>query len=164
MGVIDPIPGTIASSSSFGIPTADEIQQYLEAGWTDWSSTFAWTASTTNPTLGTGSSVTALWRYKNAFEVQAYVYVQMGTTYNKGSGNYLFTVPVPAAFATRGAVSLLRFNDSGSATRWFGLLFADTTHLVAESLATGSIFNSGNLASILFATNNFGFCINYPTV
>lgn len=64
-----------------------------KGGWTTYSS--AWTAVTTNPTLGNGTIVS---QYRTLGRVVDFeVIVTFGSTTSAGSGNYYLTIPLAAA-------------------------------------------------------------------
>jgi len=87
--------------------------------WQDW--TPVWTASTTNPSLGDG---TLTGRYCSIGRVCFLnIHVNMGSTTTYGSGEWFFSVPIPAASAIE--VFPVKIYDAGTA--WFNIVgkFAD---------------------------------------
>ena len=84
---------------------ASEVKLTESVGWTDYVP--AWTASTTNPTLGNG---TIVGRYKQRGKVVHFqIWINGGTTTNWGSGSYTFGLPVNCKTGVAGAGSVNLF-------------------------------------------------------
>jgi hypothetical protein len=67
----------------------------ISPGWTTY--TPALTATTTNPTLGSGSTATGRYTVRGD-TVEAECYLAFGSGMNAGSGNYLVSLPVTANY------------------------------------------------------------------
>jgi len=96
----------------------------IGAAWELW--TPALTASTTNPTLGTGSGAGGLYG-----RVQKLVYgtgsMQFGTTgVNPGNGFYYISLPVTAKNSGQ-LVGTFQIFDASAGASYFGFLLSDTT-------------------------------------
>jgi hypothetical protein len=93
----------------------------------------AWTASTTNPTIGNG---TLAGRYnKDGKAIDAFVELVIGSTTSAGTGNYAFAMPFQAAagMAYTGAVWLFRN----------GVTFRTGTALITSGATTALIYFDG---------------------
>jgi len=105
------------------ILTAATMNQ-IGAAFETWSP--ALTASTTNPTLGTGSSQTGRYGRVNKF-VYGVGQIQFGTSgVNAGSGVYYFSIPVTAQASGVVCGTWQAFDSSASAV-YLGSLVMDTT-------------------------------------
>jgi len=135
--------------------------QLLPSGdWTDYSGTFAWTASTTNPTIGNGTIV-ARWSYNHAHEVTVNVKIACGSTSTKGTGNYSFSLPVAATAAdAKGATGSMWINDSGSAVRPSVVIANTTTTVQAYFGSNGNQLASTTLLGT-FTTTSLSFSFTY---
>lgn len=108
--------------------------QLLHSGWTSYTPLL--TASTTNPTLGTGSLATgayALWG-----DAVYYLFrFRFGTGAAAGSGTYRVSLPVAAVSSDRADVGLLgtcELGDDSAGNRYRRApAMLDTTHLVLQS-------------------------------
>jgi hypothetical protein len=69
----------------------------ISPGWTTYTPTL--TASTTNPTLGSGSTATGRYTVRGD-TVEAECYLAFGSGMNAGSGIYLVSLPVTANYFT----------------------------------------------------------------
>lgn len=87
--VTSPAGGATVSTSSFGIPVANNLALIGGAMGTY---TPAWTASTTNPVLNNG---TIVGRFKQVDKMVDFtIDLTIGSTTTVGSGQYLFSLPV----------------------------------------------------------------------
>lgn len=72
----------------------DSINALVAPGWTDWSSSYVITGTTTSPTLG-NSTVSAFYRYSSSSDVIDYKSrIIIGSTFSAGSGQYSWNLPV----------------------------------------------------------------------
>jgi len=99
---------------TWGTPTVDIVHAGATV-WTDYTPT--WTATTTNPTLG---STTCTGRFKkldtNTGLVNINVAITTGGAWNAGSGSYIFSLPAGwTTHATRIQVGAAHILDSGTA-------------------------------------------------
>jgi hypothetical protein len=85
-------------------PTAAELKQITDQvdsltspGWTDYSSTFAWTSSGTAPALGNGTKIAEYRRSASSDLVEVIIKLTFGTTSTYGTGVFFFSLPVTAA-------------------------------------------------------------------
>jgi hypothetical protein len=99
----------------------------IGAAWETWTPTL--TASTTNPTLGTGSTATGRYGRVNKI-VHGNAQIQFGTAgVAAGSGNYFVSLPVTAQ--ANGVIGgTWQAYDSSTLTVYFGSLVLDTTSRV----------------------------------
>jgi hypothetical protein len=116
--------------------------------WIDYGPTgtnaFAWTATTTNPTIA-NATVVARYMYLNKHTVEVAISVKPAAGDTKGSGSYTFTLPVTARDAVAGgAVGSTWINDSGVAFRTGSVVAADSTHM--------SLWLNGAVAQVGSAT------------
>jgi len=124
---------------SAGQMSTAAIMNSIGAAWETW--TPALTASTTNPTLGTGSSATG--RYGR---IQKTVYGQGQITFgtsgtNNGAGFYFVSIPITAQ-AAGSICGTYQAYDNSTATIDQGLLIMDTTSRMAlyRNGTPGSVF------------------------
>jgi hypothetical protein len=118
-------------------PTA--AQFFDQEDWTDYSSTFTLTASTTSPTKG-NSIYLAEWLKVGKKGIHVRIRIDIGSTFSAGSGNYRFSLPTTASTnASTSTVGSVWINDSGTALR-MGVVTLDsiTTYATAwyQSAAT----------------------------
>lgn len=74
-----------------------QIEQLTDPGWTDYSSTLAWTASGTAPAFGNAVKV-AQWRRPTDCDlIHVQGKVTYGTTSTYGTGTHFYNLPVAAA-------------------------------------------------------------------
>lgn len=142
-------------------PTASGDMSGFGPAWTSW--TMAWTAATTNPTIGNG---TITGRYIQLGKlVVATARISQGTTTSFGSGAYSFSLPV----ASQSTNSFLRgqpvggYNDLGAGNYALTPLFVEA-QLTASSFrvkAAGTISVFGASDMVATATNEFVFTITY---
>lgn len=109
--------------------------------WTDYSSTFVVTASSTNPTKGT-STYTGEYLYIAKRLIVVQFSVAWGTGFSAGSGEYRFLMPVAASTrATARAVGNGDIVDSGTGLLGgWDLDFVDSTHVRMNRGTTSSNF------------------------
>ena len=100
----------------------------LSSAWTDYSSTFTLTASTSNPTKG-NSTYDA--RYRQVGKtVDVDIAITVGSTFSAGSGTYYFSLPVAMRDLKHGTGSCYIL-DSGSQDKPGGIPFGDTVNRLA---------------------------------
>ena len=123
------VPATLPAGH---VVTPTEFQGVLDpllvltSAWTDYSSTFTITASTTNPTKG-NSTYNAKY-LKIGRTVLVCITVTIGSTFSRGSGYYGFSVPYAPVIGWSGVVG--HVVDSGTAERGpMGGRFAGATIL-----------------------------------
>lgn len=111
--------------------------------WTDYSSSFVLTATTTNPTKG-GSTYTA--RYVQIGQTIIYQFrILIGAGFAVGSGNYRISLPVAAqASAPSIARGTAFLNDAATASRLGILRVATSTYLQVEFLNGASVVLLGD--------------------
>lgn len=130
------LPSFAAASKVRGrdLQTLADALAALTGPWTDFSSSFTITASTTAPTKGAGTVYTA--RYNRAAKIVDYEFeITIGAGFSAGSGGYRFLLPVAAQTAPGMCVGLLRVFDSGTAYYLASLTLQDSTHV--EAILTG---------------------------
>ena len=126
-----------AGLSSGQVLTAATMNS-IGAAWETW--TPALTASTTNPTLGTGSSQTGRYGRINKIVV-GQGQVSFGTA-GVAAGNGFYFVSAPVNFLTIGAiVGTWQGFDSSASASYFGFLVSDT--------ATRAVLYYNNPASVI---------------
>lgn len=104
--------------------------------WTDYSSTFAITATTTSPTRGASAYVA---RYKQLGKTVDYMFsVTIAAGWSSGSGAYIFPLPVTARAANQ-AIGIIRVLDAGVGYR-VGFLETTTTTTGRIILDSGADF------------------------
>lgn len=112
------IEGTAAASHTDGstvthVLTAATVTASAHEAWTTYTPT--WTASTTNPTLG---STTITGRYKkldaNTVAVQINILITTGGAWNAGSGTYAFSLPSGMTGIARHQIGAMHIRDSGT--------------------------------------------------
>jgi hypothetical protein len=111
----------------------------IGAAWETWTPTL--TASTTNPTLGTGSTAAGRYGRVNK-EVYGNAQISFGTSgTNAGSGFYYVSLPVTAQ-AAGVILGTYQAYDNSTATIDQGLVIADTTTkgLLYRNGVGGSVF------------------------
>lgn len=129
----------------------DEVNGYTGA-WTSW--TPALTASTTNPTLGTGGSTSGKY-VKIGRTVMGWGYIKFGTSGQAaGSGTYLVSLPVAQAETDNNRINgdaLLRAN--ATFTRAFLLWNGSTTCTLryTSAAAAGTLVSTTNAAPAAWA-------------
>jgi hypothetical protein len=120
----------------------------------------AWTALTTNPTIG-NAVVSGRYMYLNKHTVKAVIRIAPGTTSAKGTGAYRFSLPVAAADTVGfGAVGAWAMNDSGSALRTGSAVLINTTTIELWVNGTGGAFAAANYLGAL-AGSFFDIEIDY---
>jgi predicted RecA/RadA family phage recombinase len=109
----------------------------------------AWTALTTNPTIG-NAVISGRYMYLNKHTVKAVIRIAPGTTSAKGTGAYRFSLPVAAADNVGfGAVGAWAMNDSGSALRTGSAVLINTTTIELWVNGTGGAFAAANYLGAL---------------
>lgn len=84
----------LGANSSVNFGNVGQLGAYQGSGWEQYSMTIG--ATTTAPTLGSGSTVSAKWR-RNGPDMEILVSVQNPNAGSGGSGSYLF--PLPSGYA-----------------------------------------------------------------
>lgn len=128
------VTGTSALTGALTVGGTDigaAITDLRSPAWTNYgTSTTVITAVTTSPTLGNSTFKFQYRRSSTSNLVRVRFYIQVGSTFTAGSGNYLFLVPFPAtADAVLMSLGGAWLNDSGTALHNGATLFADSTHL-----------------------------------
>jgi len=94
--------------------TESEVGSGALGAWTSYTPT--WTATTTNPTLG---STTIAGRYKaldsKTYVVNVTISITTGGAWNAGSGSYIFSLPAGLTAATRIQIGSAHVLDNGTA-------------------------------------------------
>lgn len=72
---------------------ASALENIIAPGWTDYSSSFALTATTTNPTLGNSVLVARYRRPTGADVMDVQLGITIGSTFSPGSGSYRWSLP-----------------------------------------------------------------------
>jgi hypothetical protein len=72
---------------------ASSLENIIAPGWTDYSGTFALTATTTNPTLGNSTVVARYRRSTGADVMDVQIGIIIGSTFSAGSGSYRWSLP-----------------------------------------------------------------------
>lgn len=102
------------------------------------------TASTTNPTLGSGSTSTGVYFQINDLVMFQFVIAFGSSGESAGSGNYLLALPVSASAITGQVIGTLRLTDSSTSTRRVGVIEKAASllgRMVVDS-ATGIVTDS----------------------
>jgi hypothetical protein len=125
---------------------SDQINELTAPGWTDWSSTFALQASTSNPTLGNSTKAARYRRVDGADVVDFEFRIVVGSTFSAGSGSYRFTVPFNASadaiLQTSGTAYVL---DNGTANRHLLMRFEAAGYLnMFLNNSTGALASGGS--------------------
>jgi hypothetical protein len=116
-----------AGTTSGQVLTAATLNT-IGAAWETWTPTL--TASTTNPTLGTGSSAAGRYGRVNK-EVYGNAQISFGTSgTNAGSGFYYVSLPVTAQ-ASGVVIGTYQAYDASTGTVDVGMILADTTSRAA---------------------------------
>lgn len=112
------------------IVTADELDAILDqidsltgSGWTDYSGTFALTASSVNPTKG-NSVYAAYWRRAAGSDlVEVRIAVTIGASgFVAGTGDYRFSLPVNASTAEIATgIGEVYYLDTSAGTNYVGV-------------------------------------------
>lgn len=128
-GPTSPTVGGAISAAAFGVPSASELQA-LASAWTAY--TPALTATTTNPTLGTGAIQTGRYTQIGKFCVVR-AQVTMGTSgFVAGSGSYLISLPVTPQVGAFSVVGTGWFFDSSATTYTPVIARTNSTGLLIE--------------------------------
>jgi hypothetical protein len=103
----------------------------------DWVAyTPAWTAVTTNPTLGNGTAVGAYMQIGKTVHFR--LTITAGSTTNFGSGGYRFSLPITAkSSTTRAYVFAATFLDSSANAFYISSAF-NTSATVIAAIGTGT--------------------------
>lgn len=133
------------------VPTAAELLQVTDdvnGVWTDYSSTFAWTAASSNPTQG-NSTYSARWRYVGLHTIRVCINLVLGSTFVAGSGVYSWSLPTAAADAhAYGAVGSIYILDSGTAVRIGHVVLSGlSSSLIVAYLVTTVTAGTNNVAT-----------------
>lgn len=123
-----------------------QINSLTAPGWTDYSSTFALTAPTTNPTKG-NSTYSAWYRQPSGSDViDVHIEITIGSTFVTGSGIYNFSLPVNAhSSALNGHVGSSLVFDTGTAYRLCTTILKSTSTLaLAVAGSSVQIDNTGS--------------------
>lgn len=109
---------------------ASDINDILAPGWTDYVSTFALTATTTNPTLGNSTVVARYRRAPTSDVMDVQIGITIGSTFSAGSGSYRWSLPFAVQsfdlIACHGTIF-----ESGVANRVGGTELVTTTTFAA---------------------------------
>src|SRR3972149_963568 len=109
----------------------------LGAAWTDWASTFAWTATTVNPAIGNGTKTA---KYINIGKLVIFTAsIVMGSTTTYGTGTYIFSVPFTAATTTLHAGAACLIDQGTGSNRQPGATRFNTTSNVTIQGTGGPI-------------------------
>jgi hypothetical protein len=141
----------------------------LEYGaWTDYSGSFTWAASGTQPAIGNGV-ITA--RYRRSGKLVYYSFrVAMGSTTTYGTGSYTFSLPVNSSARFFTGSAYLRDASAASNGHATGVCLIDgassaTTMTVASSNGGGTGTVAGQTAPFTWAnTDSLTVSIVYETV
>ncbi len=154
--------GTVPTILAGDAPTGDDWDSItdelsaLSGSWTDFSSSFSWTASVSNPALVNAVLVA---RYQRVGKTVDYlVQITMGSSTTYGSGFYSFNVPA-TALSTAPTGSCMIFQHAvgqKSATAFF-----NTTSTVCLVQGTALVTNTSPMTWA--ATDILQFSIRYET-
>jgi hypothetical protein len=118
-------------------------QNFRQSAWTEY--TPALTASTTSPTLGSGSAVRGQWTRQADRTIHADVRIDFGTSgVAAGSGTYRVSLPVDAAYLSAAAIgSGWVFDSSVTTYKPVTVVYAGSSlaNLVSDS-STGLVTNA----------------------
>lgn len=145
--IYDPILGTV-------VPTAylEQINTNFKA-FEDAAYTPAWTAATTNPTLGSGTleghgfklGQIGVWRFR----------CEPGSGMNKGSGTYYWSLPTGWSQLTTYQMVGIGYTDTGGTKA--GLIFGISSDLLfARLTSNATLLNDTNPATVVSGTEIYG--------
>ena len=100
--------------AAFQILEADEINNIIAPGWTDYSGTFTLTASSVNPTKGSSSYAARYRRTAGGDHVFVQIKIAIGAGFAAGTGTWLFLLPFAAAAASAGGIGAVYILDAGT--------------------------------------------------
>lgn len=138
---------------------ADDVDAALatiwNAGWTDFSSSLAWTASGTNPTKGASTTYSARWRLLNSHTVQDVVNISVGAGFSGGSGTYFWSLShTPADSEGYGAMGSAFFTITGG--EYVGDVRITTGKIVLYVPTQDGTTGAGHVIKSNQVTNTFG--------
>ena len=119
-------------------------QDTIPGAWTTWTPTL--TATTTNPTLGSGSVQEGYYTVVNKLVV-AHGYVAFGTSASAGSGDYRMSLPVTAARTAAANAGSVWLYDASTASGWSATAQIQTT-------TTAGFNKSTSGATIVISNSN----------
>lgn len=126
-----------------------QIDSLTAPGWTDYSATFAITASSVNPTKG-NSTYAAFYRRAASGDVIDYKFnVTIGSTFVAGTGDYIFPLPVAATSDAAFAIGAGHILDNGTG-------FYPTVVRVKTSLTGLEMFRAPLGAALTAAVGSTG--------
>lgn len=92
----------------------EAVNTLASPGWTDYSSSYTITGTTTSPTFG-NSTVAAFYRYSAGGDVLDYkARIIIGSTFSAGSGNYVWNTPLPSVNDGAPGVGVSHTLDNGT--------------------------------------------------
>lgn len=125
--------------------------------WTDYSGSFAWTGSGSNPAIGNGV-ITA--RYRRSGKCVYYSFrIAMGSTTTYGTGTYSFSLPVNSSVRFYVGAAYLRDSSAAASGHAPGVILVDgagsaTTATVASSTGAGTGTVAGQTAPFTWANGD----------
>lgn len=134
----------------------------FSSAWTSWSPN--WTASTTNPVIGSGGSITGVYSRFGKM-VTAFIQISLGTGFSMGSGAYRWTLPTTALNGRIGG-SLSYFKVGGSDLSGIPMalgLPGNATQFQAIAPGGSSNWGSGTVGTPL-AGDTFTIMVTYQEV
>lgn len=157
MGVLNTTPGTAVAgttlTAAFWNAEVRDALTNLQSAWTSY--TPALTASTTNPTLGTGSSVGGAYHQfgKTVFGTANVTFGTSGVVV--GSGRYAISLPV-AASTTFVVVGEGFYTDASGPTTFLFIcrLLTSTTFAMYLDNQTAGVFGVGSAAPVVPAASD----------
>jgi hypothetical protein len=127
-------PTPTAGDNDTSIATTAFVQDAIKSGpWTAY--TVAWTASTTDPTIGNGTLQG--WYRQVGKTVNFRIRVTFGTTTNVGSGTYFWTLPVNA-MSTHIAVAQAFLRNAAGSSRNYRFARTSASGVIALEDAAGA--------------------------
>lgn len=128
------VAGEKPSAATFNQHVRDNFLAIGQA-WTSYSP--AWTAATTNPTIGNGSIVGS---YIQAGKlVIGRIKITVGSTTTVGTGAYRFSIPVTASTSSDDAIGSGVYNDASGTTYSVSLRLQTSTTFTAVQGGTGGL-------------------------
>lgn len=135
------VTGTVVTAAQLNLEVRDALTG-IQAAFTAF--TPAWTASTTNPTIGNGTIACRYQRYGKTIPSCEF-YLLLGSTTTVGSGNYSLSIPVAAANLLSANVDRghFWFRDVSATTDYQGFaLFANASTMQIRGFAANSLWNA----------------------
>lgn len=155
------VAGEIVTATEMNTEVRDAVTG-IQAAWTSY--TPALTASTTNPTLGSGSQQTGAYLQmgKTIFAQGHIAFGSSGVA--AGSGRYSISIPVAATGSSSFAAGIGIFQDASGTETWAFMprVFTSTTFLMYLDQQVAGTLGIGSAAPVVpAASDSFDFLVIY---